>query len=111
MKNYFSIIDCDNNFCELVERLTDDDFLEKLDKKDIKEKIEELEKIYLMISEKFQNTLLDLWDENKDYIDVNEFKDFISMRYSYSNFDNFFDTIEEFKNFYQKEKDWENIEF
>jgi hypothetical protein len=78
---------------------------------DNKEKIEELEKIYLMISEKFQNTLLDLWDENKDYIDVNEFKDFISMRYSYSNFDNFFDTIEEFKNFYQKEKDWENIEF
>ena len=110
MKN-FSILDCDNNFCEIVERLTDDSFLEKLDKKDIKENIEELEKIYLMISEKFQNTLCNLWDENKDYIDVNEFKDYISVHYGYSNFDSFWNIIEEFEKFYQREKDWENIEF
>lgn len=101
----FSLIRNDNQFYNVK-----DDLANHLDEK-ANEKLQELEDLYNDVSTQFQDLLTVLVHEDNDYINLSEFKNFISTKYSYSNFESIWNLFEEFKNYHQKEQPWENVNF
>ena len=71
--------------------------------------IEKMNKLYYKMSSRFEYLLEDL--NEKNLIDIDELKNFISTRYSYTNMDSFYDLIEEYKKFYKNELPFEKIDY
>lgn len=102
----FSLLINDNEFYD-----TKDSLDERTEDSTILELSQDLEDLYNNVSEKYQDLLTVLVHEDNDYINLNEFKDFISTHYGYSNFESMWNLFEEFKKFHQNEKPWENVSF
>lgn len=71
--------------------------------------IEKMAKIYSELAYNFE-TLLEILNDN-NYIDVNEFKEYLNSKYGCCNFDSFLQIIEEYHKYWANGLPYENIEF
>lgn len=71
--------------------------------------IKKMAKIYSELAYNFETLLETLNDNN--YIDINEFKEYLNTKYSYSNFDSFLQIIEEYQKYWASNLPYKNIEF
>lgn len=92
----------ENNYIMDAENLNN---LTKIIDAEIENDVDEtIKKAPYILNDKINNLSAEIAEDlQENYINIDDFADFLRKKYSYSNFDSFFNIIDEYKKFYDDE--------